>query len=47
VVFSGSVRSNLDPFDEYGGDAELWSALRDCGLDSTVRRGVGMPDQQP
>ncbi|KIZ01660.1 ABC transporter, multidrug resistance associated protein [Monoraphidium neglectum] len=42
VVFSGSVRSNLDPFDEYGGDAELWSALRDCGLDSTVKMAGGL-----
>lgn len=27
VLFSGSVRSNLDPFDRYA-DADLWEALR-------------------
>lgn len=27
VLFSGSVRSNLDPFDRYD-DAQLWEALR-------------------
>lgn len=36
VVFSGTVRSNLDPFNEYGGDAALWEAIRDCELESQV-----------
>ena len=27
VLFSGTVRSNLDPFDRYA-DADLWEALR-------------------
>jgi hypothetical protein len=40
-VFSGTVRSNLDPFNEYGGDAYLWEAIRDCGLWEAVRSGRG------
>ncbi|PNY29072.1 ABC transporter [Tolypocladium capitatum] len=31
VLFSGSVRSNMDPFDQYG-DAELYRALENVGL---------------
>lgn len=27
VVFSGTVRTNLDPFTEYGTDADLWDVL--------------------
>jgi hypothetical protein len=37
VVFSGSIRSNLDPFGQAGGDAELWAALRRAGVDGAVR----------
>ena len=29
VVFSGTVRSNLDPFGEFGHDVVLWEAIRD------------------
>jgi ABC-type multidrug transport system fused ATPase/permease subunit len=36
VVFSGTVRSNLDPFGEKSHDGELWQALRDCGLEDQV-----------
>ena len=39
VVFSGTVRSNLDPFDEFhcvGQDYELWEAIRECGLEDVV-----------
>lgn len=44
VVFSGSIRSNLDPFGQAGGDAELWAALRRAGLDGAVRAmGVSVP----
>jgi ATP-binding cassette, subfamily C (CFTR/MRP), member 1 len=31
VLFTGSVRSNLDPFDEYTDD-ELWTVLRRCSM---------------
>lgn len=37
VVFSGTVRSNLDPFGEYGADAQLWEAIKDVGLEDQVR----------
>ena len=37
-MFSGTVRSNLDPFGEYGHDAMLWEAIKDCGLEDQVRR---------
>ena len=42
VVFSGTVRSNLDPFDEFhvvGQDYELWEAIRECGLEDAVSWG--------
>jgi ATP-binding cassette subfamily C (CFTR/MRP) protein 1 len=42
VVFSGTVRSNLDPFNEYGGDAALWEAIRDCELEAQVKRCGGL-----
>jgi ATP-binding cassette subfamily C (CFTR/MRP) protein 1 len=35
VLFSGSVRSNLDPFQQYS-DEELWEVLRRCLLTSAV-----------
>ncbi|KAJ3190722.1 hypothetical protein HK101_008433 [Irineochytrium annulatum] len=35
VLFSGSYRTNLDPFDEYE-DADLWDALARAGLKSKV-----------
>jgi len=31
VVFSGSVRSNLDPFGDAGGDDRVWGALTQVG----------------
>lgn len=37
VLFSGSVRSNLDP-EEKAEDHELWAALSKCGLDTAVSR---------
>lgn len=37
VVFSGSFRSNLDPFGQAGSDAAVWGALRQAGLDGLVR----------
>jgi ATP-binding cassette, subfamily C (CFTR/MRP), member 4 len=35
VLFSGTIRSNLDPFDQYS-DAELWEALVNCDLKASV-----------
>ncbi|KDO32614.1 hypothetical protein SPRG_03088 [Saprolegnia parasitica CBS 223.65] len=35
VLFSGSVRSNLDPFSRYD-DAALWTAIKRAHLDSAV-----------
>jgi ABC-type multidrug transport system fused ATPase/permease subunit len=35
VLFSGTVRSNLDPFDQYS-DAELWSVLEKAYLKETI-----------
>ncbi|GBF89551.1 canalicular multispecific organic anion transporter [Raphidocelis subcapitata] len=37
VIFSGSVRSNLDPFGEAPGDGAIWEALRRAGVDDAVR----------
>ncbi|GMH36556.1 hypothetical protein BSKO_04424 [Bryopsis sp. KO-2023] len=36
VVFSGTIRSNLDPFDECKSDAKLWEALRQAGMEDHV-----------
>ncbi|KAJ3222538.1 hypothetical protein HDU81_009818 [Chytriomyces hyalinus] len=35
VLFSGTIRTNLDPFQEYS-DAELWNAIERAGLKETV-----------
>jgi ABC-type multidrug transport system fused ATPase/permease subunit len=35
VLFSGTLRTNLDPFDEYT-DAELWEVLERSNLKSVV-----------
>jgi ABC-type multidrug transport system fused ATPase/permease subunit len=37
VVFSGTVRDNLDPFKACEGDAAIWSALRQTGMANTVK----------
>jgi ATP-binding cassette subfamily C (CFTR/MRP) protein 1 len=42
VVFSGTVRSNLDPFGEKSHDGELWQALRDVGLEEQARSVGGL-----
>lgn len=41
VVFSGTVRSNLDPWGEVDSDAQLWEALSQAGLDATIRAMQG------
>ena len=40
VLFSGSMRYNLDPFDEYS-DAELWEVLEQVQLKATVKEIKG------
>ena len=40
VLFSGTMRYNLDPFDEYT-DAELWEALEQVQLKPTVQQLEG------
>eukprot|EP00051_Salpingoeca_urceolata_P023208 m.390781 g.390781 ORF g.390781 m.390781 type:complete len:204 (+) comp20078_c0_seq21:146-757(+) len=41
VLFSGTLRDNLDPFGEYT-DAELWDALRRCALVDAVSEQGGL-----
>ncbi|XP_077999254.1 ATP-binding cassette sub-family C member 5-like [Glandiceps talaboti] len=35
VLFVGSIRYNLDPFDQYS-DSEIWTALEKCFLKNTI-----------
>ena len=35
VLFTGSLRSNLDPTNTYN-DAELWSVMQQCGIDTAM-----------
>ena len=37
VIFNGTMRFNLDPFDEFEDD-KLWSALKDAHLDDFLRK---------
>ena len=37
VLFSGTMRYNLDPFDEYS-DTELWEALEQVQLKAVVQQ---------
>ena len=57
VLFSGTVRSNLDPFNE-NSDADMWLALEHVqlkkgvmsqvgGLDSAISEGSAAPNTQP
>lgn len=41
VIFAGSLRMNLDPFDEYS-DAQVWTALEHAHLNAFVS---SLPDQ--
>lgn len=41
VIFSGTVRANLDPFDAVGGDAFIWQALEQAGMAETIRHMAG------
>jgi len=45
VLFSGTLRSNLDPFNEHSDDA-VWQVLEECSMASTVReypQGLARP----
>jgi len=35
ILFSGSIRSNMDPFDQYSDD-QVWNALDKCGMKKYV-----------
>ncbi|KAK9867452.1 hypothetical protein WJX84_001002 [Apatococcus fuscideae] len=37
VIFSGSIRDNLDPFGRAGGDGPIWQALEQASVASAVR----------
>lgn len=41
VLFSGTIRSNMDPFAQYSDD-QIWNALEQCGLKASVE---GMPGE--
>ena len=41
LLFSGSVRDNLDPFDEHA-DETLWQALEQSQMASRLREGDGL-----
>lgn len=46
VIFSGTVRANLDPFDAVGGDALIWQALEQAGMADTIRHMAGGLDAE-
>jgi ATP-binding cassette subfamily C (CFTR/MRP) protein 1 len=41
VLFSGTIRTNVDPFDEYDDD-KVWQALEQCGMKESVENMPGM-----
>lgn len=46
IIFSGSVRSNLDPFDQIKDDQTIWKSLERAGMDRMVRaldKGLDSP----
>lgn len=40
-MFSGTVRSNLDPFGDAGGDGRIWGALAQARW--AAQEGAGWP----
>ncbi|KAG2424609.1 hypothetical protein HXX76_014334 [Chlamydomonas incerta] len=42
VMFSGTVRSNLDPFGEFTDDGILWEVLRKVGLEAQAQHAGGL-----
>ncbi|KAL3918531.1 MAG: hypothetical protein SGILL_004192 [Bacillariaceae sp.] len=43
VLFSGTLKSNLDPFEEFSDD-QIWKALEQCGLKDSVETMPGQLD---
>lgn len=43
VLFSGTIRSNIDPFGDYS-DEQIWDALEQCGMKETVEDMPGSLD---
>jgi ABC-type multidrug transport system fused ATPase/permease subunit len=43
VLFSGSIRSNIDPFGQFTNE-QIWQALEQCGLKSSVETMPGQLD---
>ena len=43
VLFSGTIRSNIDPFNQYS-DEQIWAALERCGLKKAVEEMPGQLD---
>lgn len=37
VIFSGTIRSNLDPFNAVDSDDQIWAALRRAGMEDYVK----------
>jgi ATP-binding cassette, subfamily C (CFTR/MRP), member 4 len=37
IIFSGTLRSNIDPFDQFD-DNEIWNALESCQLLDSVKK---------
>ncbi|CAI2356957.1 unnamed protein product [Caenorhabditis sp. 36 PRJEB53466] len=44
VLFSGTVRENLDPYNQYE-DATIWAALEQCDLKKAISREKGLQAQ--
>lgn len=42
VLFSGTIRSNMDPFSEYEDD-QIWSALEQCGMAQEIQNDLNFP----
>ena len=36
IIFSGTVRSNLDPFGSLSSDAQIWEALGRAGIKPAI-----------